>query len=332
MITPCTKKTQGSKQGYKPFLGTDGLRVPEDGLGIDALLDAEQLLVQLVAVVQGVRVGGAEARVDVVEVGAEGRVGHLLRQGVVEAVEELVRAGGQGGADVGADPVLRHPQALAVAVAGEGEVLGVDGAAGPAVQVDDRVPRRGRALALGDDVREVGLEGVVGQGRCFGHRDGLGEEVLVQRVARLGRGERVGAAELEEEVDPAERFGGGGGGRGQAAEEFGLDARLEVVEGAPVGAGQREAGAVHVHAHAADLGVDDGGVLGGRLDVLEDGGRLGRVVKHAGQAVREVDDAGRRLMSLEVEGGDNAEGVGGTTESLDVRLVYVLRADRITLK
>lgn len=114
------------------YLSTDGLRVPEHVVRIDLLLQRQQLSIQRIAVVQLVRGRSIVARIDVIQVRAEVGLGLRLDNSVVEAVDEVCRRGGVA-------VVLEDPQAVTVVVSGEGDVLGVDGRAGTAVQVDDGI-------------------------------------------------------------------------------------------------------------------------------------------------------------------------------------------------
>lgn len=251
------------------------------------------------------------ARIDIVQVRAEGSLRLRLDDSIVEPVDEVGRRRL-------VPVVLEDPEAVAVVVRGEVGVLGVDGRAGAAVQVDDGVVLGSGAL----DVVEPCVETVGGEAGGLGDGDGLGEEVLVLVVAGEGFLDLGLAGDEDEVVVPAVGLDGGCASGGHGADELGLDLSVEVVDATEVGTAQAESTVV-VHVDSkGDLVVDDGSVLGKLLEMEPSIGPFGLGVVHVAEGESEVGDARGGSLSLEVEVGDYADRVSRTTDTPeDVRVL-----------
>lgn len=81
----------------------------------------------------------------------------------------------------------------------------------------------------------------MGEGLGRGDDEALGEEVVVEVVARCGLLEGLAVGEGGEGLDPRYALRGGFGGRREGAQQLRGDFGVEGREGAEVGAGDAEA-------------------------------------------------------------------------------------------
>ena len=155
----------------------------------------------------------------------------------------------------------------------------------------------------------------MGEGTGCWHDEGFGEEIVVEIISRCRLLQGLPVRQGRERLDPCQGFDALGCRDRECAQEFGLYAVAEGVEGAKVSPGDGKALAIEVDAET-ELAVDDGGVAGKVLDVEEMGCRFGGGLEHIGDGEGVLDDGGGGGLGLHVEGRDDAEGVCSASECL----------------
>lgn len=206
-------------------------------------------------------------------------------------------------------PILENPERIAVSICGEVGILGVDSGTGAAVKINNDVEI---STGVPLDVVVERVKRGCGETVRFGDGNGFSEEVFVLVVALEGDLDGGFAGLEDEEVVPGVWFDDGVDRGREGAQNFGFDSGVEFRFGAEEGAAEG-VGAPYVHVDAeGDAVVGYGGVGGNILEVEESVGEGGLGVPDAVQGEGEVDDAGRSSAGLEVEGGDDTEGLGCT--------------------
>lgn len=224
----------------------DGLRIPKHALWIKLFFQRGKTRIHRVAVVHLVRGSRVQRRINVIQVGAKLGLRLRIDNGLIDSVDKVDRVGG-------VSVVLQDPEAVAVGICGKGGVLGADGGAGAAIEVnDDEVLDSVGGL----EVVEERVEGVGSQSCGLGDGDGFGKEVLVLAVSS-GRGLNGGStADLGEVGNPAIGLDSGCVAR-KGAEKFWFDLCVEFGDGAEVSAAQGVSAVAIKIDTEGELAIDD---------------------------------------------------------------------------